>query len=388
MSQWGQQPAPRGSWPAPGQQQWQAPGRQWNAPRPTQQWGSPVGQWNAPRPTQQWGSPVGQPWGTQVAQRQGPGQVWQPPAGQPGRRISPLAWLIIAILAILAGIVVAGLLTNQGTDNQPSQYQNEDYRVPEVDTAPDKPPVPETYEQATDWMQKNPIYGVQVPAPTRCGSPPIDLGSASKGELEAHYNELTACLMRVWDVSLQQAGFTLPRPSVTIYESAVSSRCGELPMENAVYCGADQQIYVATDLPEAIPAAQRATPYSAEAVVAHEFAHHIQMRTGILISTIAWEKQSTEAAANDFNRRLELQADCWAGMFMGSAGPSVEITEARIRDISQVFYQFGDDVITGDPNYDGNHGHGSNRRNWFLDGSANVVMGTCNTYTAPDGKVR
>lgn len=368
MTQWGQQPA-RG--------QWAQPNQQWGAPRPQQQWGAQQ-TWNAPQQTQQWGA---QP-------RYSPNQ-----APNRGGGASPLKWMIIAIFAILAGILLLGLLNDTGSSgggqNQPpGEYQNENYQVPQIDTAPGEFPIPTTYGEATDWLQNNSIYNVSIPTPTRCESQPINLDEASNAQLEAHFNELTACLMRVFDPPMQQAGYALPRPSVTIYSSPINTRCGDMPMYNAAYCAGDQQIYYASNLPDVIPSELQGVQYAVESVVAHEFAHHIQARTGILISSAAWEQNSNEAAANNFARRLEVQADCLAGMFIQSAGPSVGIDENGSNQISLLFYAIGDDVLTGDPNIDGNHGHGDSRRNWYWQGYTNTSTGACNTYVAPDAEVR
>ena len=51
-----------------------------------------------------------------------------------------------------------------------------------------------------------------------------------------------ACLIRAWYLPTQQAGFILVRPTVTIYGEEVQTRCGETGI-NAMYCGADQQVY-------------------------------------------------------------------------------------------------------------------------------------------------
>lgn len=370
MSQWGQQG------------QWGQSTQQWGAPRPQQQWGGQQG-WNAPQQNQQWGSPG----------RYAPNQ---PQRGRGGGGASPLKWMIIAIFTILAAIMLLGLLggegepqgQGQGQGQEPTEYQNEDYQVPQIDTAPVDFPKPTTYGEATDWLQNNPIYSASIPAPTRCESQPIDLENASDAQLEQHFNELTGCLMRAFDEPMQQAGYVLPRPSVTIYSSEIATRCGTMPMYNAAYCTADQQIYYASNLPEIIPSELDGTLYAVESVVAHEFAHHIQNRTGILISSAAWEQNSNEAGANNFARRLEVQADCFAGQFINSAGPSVGIDEERSNRLSLLFYAIGDDVLTGDPNIDGNHGHGDSRRNWYWQGYSNTSMGACNTYVAPDSEVR
>lgn len=305
-----------------------------------------------------------------------------------------LKTLLMAIGVIILGMVLFSLLSagSQLQDlpaNAPvAEYQNEDYRVPPVDNNPPELPMPQTYGEATDWLLNNPIYGSEISVPVRCDATPIDLRNASRAELETHFNELTGCLMRVFAPALEDAGYQAVRPSVTIYSSEVQTRCGTMPRQNAAYCAADQQVYYAADLPDIVPTQLQDVNYVVESVIAHEFGHSIQARSGVLISEAAWEQNSSEPVANELSRRLEVQADCWAGQFINSVGLSVGVDADGVQRLSQLFYSIGDDQMTGDPNVEGNHGHGDSRRNWFLDGTTSTQMGTCNAFAASEDRVR
>lgn len=301
--------------------------------------------------------------------------------------------LVIVIGAIILGMFVVNLLTEEQTvsparPQAPGEYQNENYQVPPIDINPPALPMPETYGEATRWMADNAIYQSEIAVPVRCEAQPIDLANASLGALQDHMNELTGCLMRVFGPAVEDAGYIPVRPSVTIYSQPVQTRCGTMPSQNAAYCAADQQVYYAADLPRIVPSQLRSTPYVVESVIAHEFAHALQGRTGILISEAAWEQQSSEADANEFSRRLEVQADCWSGQFINSVGQAIGLDENNVQELSLLFYSIGDDQLTGDPNVEGNHGRGDSRRGWFLEGTQTTVMGSCNTFAAPAAEVR
>lgn len=301
--------------------------------------------------------------------------------------------IVIVIGAIFLGMVVVSMLTEQGPggpspQTPPGEYQNESYQVPPIDTNPPELPMPQTYGEATAWMVDNAIYSSDVAVPVRCDAAPIDLSNASLSTLQDHMNELTACLMRVFGPAVEQAGYVTVRPSVTIYTREVQTRCGSMPRQNASYCAADQQIYYAADLPDIIPSRLQDSPYVVESVIAHEFGHAIQGRTGILISEAAWEQNSGEADANEFSRRLEVQADCWSGQFINSVKMSVGLDDNDVQQLSLLFYSIGDDQLSGDPNIEGNHGHGDSRRDWFLEGTVTTSMGACNTFDAPAAAVR
>ncbi|GAA2179902.1 hypothetical protein GCM10009785_08560 [Brooklawnia cerclae] len=376
MSQWGQQ-----NW---GQQGGRAvPPQRWAAAQP--QWSASAQQWGAPR--QQWAPPVAQqPWGTQAQTYRPQQQVSR------GRGAASAIRVILFVLgAIVAGIVLVGLFSETDdlptVEAPPAEYQNESYQVPAPDLSPPDLPVPDTYEEASEWLTDNAVYDQSVAEPVRCDAAPIDLTSASDAQLEAHFNELTGCLMRVFAPALESAGFEAVRPSVTVYSSPIQTKCGTMDTQNAAYCGGDQQVYYATDLPDIIPANLQRVDYVVESIIAHEFGHAIQARTGMLISESAWEGRSDESDALSLSRRLEVQADCFAGEFIDSVGYSVGVDEAGSQEISELFYAIGDDQLSGDPTIEGNHGHGDSRQLWFTRGTQNTSLGTCNTFVAAEDEV-
>lgn len=365
--------------------QWGQQGQRYGAPT---QWRNQPNQWGtAPRQQVTW-SPQ-----TSQIPHTGYGGVYGRPPARRGGSGNALRMLILAIGAIIAGMIVISMLSSVDDPGgpvvtDPGQYQNEEYQVPPIDTNPPELPMPTTYGEASQWLVDNPIYNANVSMPVRCEAQPIDLMNASKTELEDHFNELTGCLMRVFGPSLESVGFIPVRPSVTVYSSEINTRCGTMPRMNAAYCSADQQVYYASDLPQIIPAQLRNTNYVVESVIAHEFAHAIQGRAGILISSAAWEQNSNEATANEFSRRLEVQADCWSGQFMSSVGQSVGVDANGIDELARLFHSIGDDVLTGDPGIEGNHGRGASRMAWFLAGSQSSSMGTCNAFNAAASEVR
>jgi len=262
-------------------------------------------------------------------------------------------------------------------------YQNADYTVPDPDLNPPDLPFPETYGDAMTWIVDNVFYQQPIPVPVECQIPDINPLAASKADLQTYLNDSTACLMRVWGPQLQAAGFNAARPSVTVYSGQIQSPCGKMPNENALYCGADQQVYYATDLPDLFPA-QATDPFVPVAVIAHEFGHAIQAQSGILFGERVWQQEMSDegddATANNFSRRLEQQADCFAGAFLQSISQSAGISSDEQTSLAKVFYAIGDDVLSGDPNYDGDHGHAANRVRWMQTGLTAPIAGACNTF--------
>ena len=174
---------------------------------------------------------------------------------------------------------------------------------------------PETYEQAEQWITNSSFYNQTGRAPVRCNSQPINVVTASDAQLKAHFEGLMECLVRVWEPPVTNAGFVIVRPTVTIYGEELTTKCGKTGV-NAFYCTADQQVYYSNLLPEALPTV-RQNKWTADIVMAHEFGHALQGRTGILISAHALGQNSgDEGTELQYTRRLETQADCFSGMFL------------------------------------------------------------------------
>jgi predicted metalloprotease len=390
----------------------------------TQPWGGQQGQW----PQQQdwnrqqtpWTAPVSpnpypQSAGQQQYQQAGytqpgypqpgytqPGYPTQIPGyGQPGmlnqpRRRSPLLGLLGGLaFVMIAGFFVIALFnylspvtpeTPTVPTTEPTYGQN--VQVPAPDRNPPALPAPKTYDQATTWMKDNAIYAESVIVPTACKLDKIDVSTASKSRLETHLNGLTACLWTVWNPPVTAAHFELPRPTVTVYGTSVTTACGKSESHNAFYCSADQQIYYAQNVYEILPRALRNQPFVAESVLAHEFGHAIQARTGILISEGAWQEKSTDSKAADFSRRTETQADCFGGLFINAVEQASGMTQQDVSNIKQLATAIGDDTLSGDPNTVGDHGLSKSRNYWWSQGLSQARVGVCNTFVAASDKVR
>ena len=309
-----------------------------------------------------------------------------PPMPAPRRR-NPLRFLLLVImilgLASIVGLVVAGLNAESST----VAYQNENYRVPPPDTNPPPIPIPETYEQAEQWITQSRFYGQTVPVPVRCNSQPINVTTASDAQLKAHFEGLMECLVRVWEPPVTNAGFIIVRPTVTIYGEELTTKCGKSGV-NAFYCTADQQVYYSNLLPEALPAVRR-NKWTADVVMAHEFGHALQGRTGILISAHALGQNSgSEATDLQYTRRLETQADCFSGMFIRAVSQSMGVQQQDLDGILAIYYAIGDDTLSGRPDVVGNHGLARSRQYWGNMGLSTSNIGQCNTFVVPASQVR
>ena len=309
-----------------------------------------------------------------------------------------IAAFAITLLSFLApdndetagGSVATTAPTTTTTGTPPTSSPNPEsaYSAPAPDLNPPDLPYPETYQEAKDWLVSNAAYDESIDNPTQCPLPAVDAVGASKAELTAHLNALTACLMEVWERPMNQAGFVMPRPPATVYNEPITTGCGTLDEINAVYCAADQRIYFAQPLYRIFPENLQRARFMIDVIIGHEFGHAIQARSGILISSYAWQQEVSEADGRVFSRRLETQADCLAGMFTSSVSEASSLSQSDLNALKKLAYNLGDDILTGQAGYDGDHGSGKARQRWFTKGLETVEIGTCNTYDVSASQVR
>ncbi len=365
-----------------------------------QQWGGqPYGRQSGGTwqgfPAGGFGQPGQQGTGRPAYGRPAPGYAPQgptPPFGgpQPPRRRRSGGKLLLLALMVVAGLAVLGFIGTgiggSGADSDVA-YQNDDYRVPPPDTSPPPLPVPDTYEQAEQIIRASPFYSQTAPAPVRCDADPINVSTASDSQLQSHLDASMECLVRVWEPPVTDAGLIIVRPSVTIYGAKTTTRCGTSGV-NAFYCAADQQVYYSDQLDDELPIIGQ-DRWAADVVIAHEFGHALQARTGILISAKALGQDSGDEQTDlEYSRRLETQADCFSGMYLRSVSSSLGIEQSDLEGIENTYRAVGDDEVTGDGGIVGNHGLARSRVFWGDTGLGTGDVGACNTFTVPASRVR
>lgn len=204
-------------------------------------------------------------------------------------------------------------------------------------------------------------------------------------------------LNRFWGEELPRFNMTYPRPSVVLFDGQVSTGCGTASSAvGPFYCPADTTAYFDTgffdQLTDQLGAAEG--PLAEEYVVAHEFGHHIQNLTG----AINYSQQDPQGAASGAVR-VELQADCYAGVWAGNATEQIDETTGRpfmqpigrddLRDALSAAAAVGDDRIqqasTGQVNpHTFTHGSSEQRQAWFVQGYETGDPAQCDTFSATD----
>lgn len=312
----------------------------------------------------------------------GPGWPAQPPQqqvpGRPPRR--SLKPLIIGALAVV-GLVIAGLIAYSLLSAP--RYENDDYVPPSAEV---EVPLPDAQVSEVEaLLTANAVYAQTVPEPVRCepANPNLDVPNATDDEVQAYIEDIVACSMRVWDPAFRGSNrWELPRPKANVYGESVTTPCGTSG-PNGLYCAANQQIYFSRN----VPAWQ--DPLIIDDVITHEFGHHVQARTLVLVATAYSQRQVDRDTALELNRRIELQADCFEGLIIRSIARSRDYSPQQIEAIRNSIHDGGDDTIAEQLGREVERGHGTSaaRVYWWSRGINSSDVGQCNTFIAPSHEV-
>ncbi len=273
-----------------------------------------------------------------------------------------------------------------------TRYQNESWELPPITSSPPELPMPKTEAEARTWLTGNKIYDITLASPVRCELELLPAGSVNDDALEKYLQKYIGCLTRVWGPALEQAGYIAYQPQITVFPAgdSIQTPCGTINSQNAFYCSSDQRIYISQDVADALTTDTQQSRVLFNLVIAHEYGHAMQGRTGILAAEHGITAMEEDNAL-EMSRRFEVQADCFAGNAMNSLSEGLGITDQDRQDILQISYEIGDDQLmkrSGQTPEPGGHGTGDNRRMWVKRGLGASSLGICNAYAAPSSEVK
>ena len=199
-----------------------------------------------------------------------------------------------------------------------------------------------------------------------------------------------------WKVIFEREGQTYRPPRLIMFSGSTQSACGFAQSAmGPFYCPPNQQIFLDTSFFRDLEVRFRgcsgkACDFSRAYVIAHEVGHHVQNLLGIL----TWSRQQQQAAgdrvlANRIQVRVELQADCFAGVWANHAEAKWKFMDpGDIEAALQTASAIGDDMIQrrtqGHVVPDSfTHGSAEQRKRWFTIGFKEGKVAACNTFAAP-----
>jgi predicted metalloprotease len=194
---------------------------------------------------------------------------------------------------------------------------------------------------------------------------------------------------RTWDQIFGAAGQTYQKPTLVLFSDAVESACGfAQAAAGPFYCGEDQKVYIDLAFYRDLRQRFQAPGDFAQAyVIAHEVGHHVQNLLGIMRKVQSLQSRSSEREANALSVRLELQADCLAGIWANHAHRERSILEqGDIEEGLNAAAQIGDDRMQkraqGYVVPEGfTHGSAQQRVQWFRRGISSGDLQQCDTFS-------
>jgi predicted metalloprotease len=194
---------------------------------------------------------------------------------------------------------------------------------------------------------------------------------------------------RTWDQIFQAAGQTYRKPTLVLFSDVVESACGfAQAAAGPFYCGEDQKVYIDLSFYRDLRQRFQAPGDFAQAyVIAHEVGHHVQNLLGIMRKVQSLQSRSSEREANALSVRLELQADCLAGIWANQAHRDRSILEqGDIEEGLNAAAQIGDDRMQrraqGYVVPEGfTHGSAQQRVQWFRRGLTSGDLKQCDTFS-------
>jgi predicted metalloprotease len=298
--------------------------------------------------------------------RGGRGGGFQVPMGGGGRGFSLQTIILLVAVYLIAkfvfGVDLLQMITGDGQVQPPGQQQSETQ-------------APSGGQTTTQTQtQQQPSGQAQVDVTGDAGK---DFVSRVLGSTE-----------RVWTQKFQEMGRQYQKPTLVLFNGFVQSACGMAQSAmGPFYCPGDSKVYIDLSFYQDMKNKLGAPGDFAQAyVIAHEVGHHIQNQLGIAAKVMQARQQASEAEANSLSVRMELQADCLAGVWAKSANDTNNILEeGDIEEGLNAAAAIGDDRLQRrSQGYvvpeSFTHGSSEQRVRWFKRGLASGDMKSCDSF--------
>lgn len=212
---------------------------------------------------------------------------------------------------------------------------------------------------------------------------PIDPATDPDADLVRYLRQVLRDSQGMWVGVFEQADRSYRPTDLVVFNGVTRSGCGGAQAQSGPhYCPADERVYMDLDFLAELQRRFGAAGDTAQAyILAHEVAHHVQHQLGIT-------EQVQSEASNEASIALELQADCFAGVWLSTlrTGTSAAVLEAGdLQEALDAAAAVGDDAIqsqtTGQVNPESwTHGSSEQRYQWLNQGFTSGDPSSCNTF--------
>jgi len=226
------------------------------------------------------------------------------------------------------------------------------------------------------------VQQVQAPAEAPAGK----LG-APADEMGRFVSVVLADTEQTWNTLFRQLGREYQEPRLVLFTGATPTACGTgQAAMGPFYCPLDQRVYIDLAFYQQLRDRFRAPGDFAQAyVIAHEVGHHVQNQLGIMQKMDAYRQRLSETQYNVLSVRLELQADCFAGVWAHHANNRQLLEAGDVDEAMNAAAAIGDDTIQRRTQgrivpESFTHGTSDQRMRWFMTGMKTGQISACNTF--------
>lgn len=237
------------------------------------------------------------------------------------------------------------------------------------------------------------FFGVDPTVLIDGGGPPSTPTEQTRSGGDNQSRDFVAAVLgdteQTWHALFRQAGRTYKEPHLVLFSGATQTACGfgQAAM-GPFYCPADQRVYIDLSFFDDLRRRFGAPGDFAQAyVIAHEVGHHVQNLLGISDRVRQAQERGPRTAANAQSVRLELQADCYAGLWAHHADAARRILEqGDVEEALNAASAIGDDRLQrqaqGRVTPDSfTHGSSEQRVRWFKRGLSTGTLQACDTFS-------
>jgi len=213
-------------------------------------------------------------------------------------------------------------------------------------------------------------------------------GSGKDDEAKRFLGAVLASTEDVWQPIFRQYGKSYREPILVMFEGQVQSACGiSSSATGPFYCSADQKLYIDPSFYREMQKMGASGDFAFAYVVAHEVGHHVQNLLGTLGQAHRYMRQVSKTEANQISVRIELQADCYAGIWGNKLEKysKIRLEDGDIREGLKAAEAVGDDTLmqpargrVNPANF--THGTAADRMRWLNNGLQYGEINRCNTF--------
>lgn len=231
------------------------------------------------------------------------------------------------------------------------------------------------------------LTGGQTTSPATTSSQSRPLPAAGEDELADFVGVVIKETETLWTEVFAQNNMAYEVPKVVLFSGATETACGTGTADTGpFYCPVDQKVYIDLSFYDQLRQQFGAPGDFAQAyVLAHEVGHHVQNVLGVLPEFNRRRAAMSEEEANSYSVRVELQADCYAGIWANYVGQENLLDQGDVDEAINAAEQIGDDTLQ--KRMQGfavpktfNHGTSAQRATWFQRGAQSGDVGQCDTF--------